>query len=60
MNTRIYLDKKDLPKYIRDTEGREFKLCLCMDNRTGKPFYQYVQYRFTLAEKAKIVLYGHL
>lgn len=59
MNTHIRVDKKDLPKYVRDNQGREFKLCLCIDNRTGRAFYKYVQYKFTLAEKASIVFFGH-
>jgi hypothetical protein len=42
-----------LPKYVRDAQGREFKLCLLID-RKGRPHYRYVQYKFTLAEKIGI------
>ena len=43
-----------LPKYVRDAQGREFKLKLFIDHY-GRPHYRYVQYKFTTAEKIGIV-----
>jgi hypothetical protein len=58
MNVNITVDKKDLPKYIRDRHGREFKLCLVVDNYTGKASYRYIQYKFTTSENFKRFLFG--
>jgi hypothetical protein len=40
-----------LPKYVRDSQGREFKLKLFIDHYGNR----YVQYKFTTAEKIGIV-----
>jgi len=45
MNVNVNIDKKDLPKYIRDKTGREYKLCLIVDTATGKPSYRYIPVR---------------
>lgn len=59
MNININVNKKDMPKYIRDKDGREFKLCLVVDNFTGKATYRYIQYKFTTSENVKRFLFGH-